>query len=92
MDTQAHHRWWNETGSEHINRVLHDDWNPIGFEMPADEYSTYAGTVGRLLREESSADDIAAFLGSARRRMGLEHQDVDVQTDRRIATSLGAWY
>ncbi|WP_028061841.1 hypothetical protein [Candidatus Solirubrobacter pratensis] len=92
MDAEEHHRWWKQTGRRHVNQILHDDWNPIGFELPDDEYSSYAATVGRLLREGAGADEVSAFLANAREHMGLQREDVDDRTDRRIATSLRAWY
>jgi hypothetical protein len=60
--------------------------------MPEDEYTTYAGGVARLLREQNDVDDIAAFLGSARGLMGLQRDEADDQADRQIARSLHAWY
>jgi hypothetical protein len=92
VDAEEHYRWWKQAGRRHVNQILHDDWNPIGFELPDDEYSSYAGTVGRLLRERADVDEISAFLGSAREHMGLQRADVDDRTDERIATSLHAWY
>lgn len=69
-----------------MNQILHDDWNPIGVgNMPADEYSSYAGTVGRLLGEGASAGAIAAYLGEAREYMGV---DADADHDRVIADRL----
>jgi hypothetical protein len=79
-------------GSAHVNRVLRHQWNPIGITMPDDEYSNYAGTVGRLLREGASTEEIAAFLASARERTGFERNKVDARADRRVATSLHGWY
>jgi hypothetical protein len=92
VDSEAHHRWWKETGRAHINRVLRDDWNPIGVNVPDDEYSSYAGTVGRLLREHNTSEQIATFLGTAREAMGLPREEADDQTDREIARSLHASY
>jgi hypothetical protein len=92
MDLEAHHRWWKRCGRNHVNRVLHDDWNPIGFQAPDDEYSTYAGTVGRMLHEGSSVPDIADYLGSAREYMGLHRDPDDDLADERVAASLARWY
>jgi hypothetical protein len=92
MDLRAHHLWWKRSGRNYVNRVLHDDWNPIGFQMPDDEYSTYAGTVGRMLHERSSVADIAKYLGSARDCMGLRREPVDDLADERVAASLVRWY
>jgi hypothetical protein len=72
--------------------VLHDDWNPIGFRMPDDEYTTYAGTVGRMLHEGRSVSDIASYLGSAREHMGLHREPEDDRGDERVAASLVRWY
>jgi hypothetical protein len=92
VDLEAHHRWWKQTGCAHVNRILHDDWNPIGVRVPDDEYSTYAGTLGRMLREGRSISEIASFLGSARDRMGLYQEPEDDRADQRIAASLVNWY
>jgi hypothetical protein len=66
MELEAWQRWWKQRGRYGLNRILLDDWNPIGFEMPLDEYSGYAGTVARMLREGAREHDIAQYLGEAR--------------------------
>jgi hypothetical protein len=55
VELETHSRWWKQRGRSHVNRVLRDDWNPIGWQVPEDEYAGYAGTVGRMLREGTSA-------------------------------------
>lgn len=61
-----------------VSTVLHEHWNPIGCDVPEDEYDSYAPFVTALLRETSqdNADErgekarvIASFLGWARHEM-----------------------
>jgi hypothetical protein len=92
VDLESHHRWWKQRGRIHVNRVLHDEWNPIGVQVPDDEYSTYAGTVGRLLYDGGSVADIVQFLGSARDHMGLSREPEDELADERVAALLVSWY
>ena len=89
MDLEEHHRWWKSTGRNAVNVVLREEWNPIGVSVPPDEYSGYAGTVGRLLSEHESAAAVAAFLGTARAHIGL---GPDAAVDERVAERLVALY
>jgi hypothetical protein len=82
--------WWKREGRDGLNALLFTEWNPIGTRVPANEYSTYAGHVGRLLHEGSPEADIAAYLHSARTEsMGL---GPDHNTDDRVASQVLAWY
>jgi hypothetical protein len=64
--------------------------HPIGTRVPANEYASYAGQVGRMLRERASTSDIAAHLAEARvESMGTA---ADPEADAEVATLLVAWY
>jgi hypothetical protein len=60
--------WWNGRGREGLRELLLRRWDPIGAaDLGADdEYDDYLDPVGRLLREEATADQIAAYLRSVR--------------------------
>lgn len=48
------HTWWKRDGARELRALLMDHWDPIGVaEVPeaADEYDTYVGHIGRMLRE-----------------------------------------
>jgi hypothetical protein len=82
--------WWKREGRDGLNALLVTEWNPIGTRVPANEYSSYAGHIGRLLHERTPQADIAAYLHSVRtERMGLRP---DHDTDRRVASHVLAWY
>jgi hypothetical protein len=89
VDLESQHRWWKTRGRGHVNRVLHDEWNPIGCSVPSDEYSAYADTLRRLLYDGRNAEEIATFLAGARQHMGL---DSDVAADLDVAAQLVAWF
>jgi len=65
MELANWHSWWKGRGRYGLNRILLEDWNPIGVGVPDDEYSSYAGTVARMLREGAREEEIAAFLSKA---------------------------
>lgn len=66
VELEAWQRWWKQRGRYGLNRILLDEWNPIGLEMPLDEYSGYAGSVARMLREGGRENEIAQYLADAR--------------------------
>jgi hypothetical protein len=47
-----------------VNRVLYEEWAPIGFKgaLPRDEYQLYAAEVVLMLSRDASEDDIAEYL------------------------------
>ena len=45
-----------------INNDLHSEWNPIGCDVPKDEYESYAGPVATLLLKGAPDSEIAAYL------------------------------
>jgi hypothetical protein len=92
MDLQDHERWWRERGAGELRDLLYEEWDPIGLkdlaDDSADEYEHYAGQLVRRLRAGSTDEEIAALLESFRQDMGLEPQDLPLDTARRIR----AWY
>lgn len=89
MDLVDWQAWWKRSGARELNDLLWTRWDPIGwpargedaaFKPPEDEYASYAGVVGRMLREGAEAADIAASL----RRIEVESMglaDVGDRTD-----------
>ena len=73
---------------DNIRTVLVHDWNPIGFDVPRDEYDAYIGGVYRLLFQGASIPDIANHLASVESlQIGF---DVTVESLHAIATKLQA--
>ncbi|MBI3805323.1 MAG: hypothetical protein HY282_16355 [Nitrospirae bacterium] len=54
-----------------INKILWEDWNPIGAGMPRDEYDSYVPQVFKLVLEGAPASKIAEHLHGSTVRMGL---------------------
>ena len=67
--------WWKRRGGAGVRRILMQEWDPIGVDgipEPADEYDTYVGAVGRMLREGATDEELARYLVDIREnRMGL---------------------
>ena len=45
-----------------INAILRQDWNPIGFPVPGDEYESYAPPILRLLLNGADQTALTAWL------------------------------
>lgn len=45
-----------------INAILRQDWNPIGFPVPDDEYDSYAPPILRLLLADADETALTAWL------------------------------
>ncbi|HVU09126.1 MAG TPA: hypothetical protein VHG89_11350 [Verrucomicrobiae bacterium] len=45
-----------------IRQILRCDWNPIGFDVPLDEYDSYIGSVYRILASSRSEEELIKFL------------------------------
>lgn len=60
---------------EAIDRILWEEWDPIGVnadDAAKGEYSEYVGLVIRILQSGADAKDVAAFLSKLQiERMGL---------------------
>ena len=89
------HAWWRRRGGAELRAILMQHWDPIGVAgVPeaADEYDGYVGSVGRMLREGASADDVAAYLADARHgRIGLGRSTVS-RRERAAAARAVRWY
>jgi hypothetical protein len=96
VDLEEWHRWWKRTGATTINTFLLEKWDPIFSPFddpeigpPADEYVTYAGTVGRMLREGASAGEIARYL----EEMERDHIRLGCAEDRNaLAQEIVTWF
>lgn len=59
------HEWWKRNGGRELRDLLLIWWDPIGvYGVPeaTSEYDSYAGTVGRLLRDGAREAEITDFL------------------------------
>jgi hypothetical protein len=96
VELEEWHRWWKRTGATTINRFLLEKWDPIyspfddpEIAAPSDEYVTYAGTVGRMLREGASAEEIARYL----EEMERDHIGLGYAEDRSaLAGEIVSWF
>lgn len=72
---------------EEIRSVFLREWNPIGFDVPRDEYDAYIGGVYRLLSQGARTADIAEHLASVEfREIGFE---VSAESLHEVAAKLG---
>jgi hypothetical protein len=76
---------------EQVDRLLWEEWDPIGVRAmggPDDEYRSYVGGVVQLLLDGADATRIADHLGRLRTQsMGLP---ASLERDRRVADRLVA--
>jgi hypothetical protein len=93
MEPREWQRWFRIRGQRELRDLVMSELDPIGVaDEPeaADEYDGYLGRIAERLRGRSSAEDIAALLGSFRTDdMGLKP---DFEADRRVASHLITWY
>ena len=47
---------------ESIRQLLYRDWNPIGFDVPEDEYDSYIAPVYRVLTGSRSEEELIELL------------------------------
>jgi hypothetical protein len=83
--------WWKGRGAAEVRLLLMSEWDPIGVQgvaEAADEYDSYVGVVGRMLREGATADAIASYLSNVRSGMGA----ADGKRDGQVAAHLREWY
>jgi hypothetical protein len=97
VDLAEWQSWWRRSGSDELNRLLWERWDPIGgpvgdgrvYKPPRDEYASYVGDVGRMLREGAEADEIASYLrGVEVERMRLTEREETAC----VAEEIVAWY
>ncbi|HEV7999465.1 MAG TPA: hypothetical protein VGP63_06275 [Planctomycetaceae bacterium] len=55
-----------------IRRILLSEWNPIGVDVPDDEYDSYIPNIYALVQQRASLDTVSSHLGSIVERMGLQ--------------------
>jgi hypothetical protein len=96
MELSDWHIWWKKRGGSGVRRLLMEEWDPIGVqgvpEAP-DEYNSYMGVVGRMLREGAAADEIEAYLTGVRvDYMGLGPSPAGQRRDHDVAARLVEWY
>ena len=73
---------------EELNLLLWAVWNPIGVDVPLDEYESYVPIVWKLLSEHADVGEIAAELDRiAHQRMG-----VSSVRGRETAERLSQWW
>jgi hypothetical protein len=83
--------WWKGRGAAGVRHLLMSEWDPIGVQgvvEAADEYDSYVGVVGRMLREGATADAIASYLSDVRSGMDA----ADEKRDGQVAAQLREWY
>lgn len=61
MTGRAQHQAYKHA-LKRINTILRQDWNPIGFPVPADEYESYAPPILRLLLADADQTALTAWL------------------------------
>ena len=95
MELTDWHMWWKKRGGAGVRKLLMERWDPIGVgDMPeaADEYDSYVGTVGRMLREGATPEELSAYLTQVRTEtMGLDHPDIKVR-EAEVSALLVEWY
>jgi hypothetical protein len=87
--------WWKRRGAAGIRAILLTEWNPIwpDGDPPADEYDSYIGPIGRMLRGGQTAPAIAAYLTQiTTERMDLLDTARAREHDEAIAEQLLRWY
>jgi hypothetical protein len=92
MELSDWHMWWKAEGHRELYRLLMLWWDPIDVKDVPEaqgEYSGYAGTIGRMLREGAAKGELAAFLGEAETHMGIAP---NVELNTLVATKLLDWY
>jgi hypothetical protein len=87
--------WWEHFGATELRHLLLLWWDPIGVYGVAealDEYDTYGGRIGRMLREGTDAVALATYLGDVvEDQIGLARApDHDAAVARRIVDWYGA--
>ncbi len=57
---------------EAIRQILLSDWNPIGFDVPDDEYDEYIPQLYQMIRNQASVDQLSHHLSQVESdRIGL---------------------
>jgi hypothetical protein len=92
LNRQEWTAWWKRRGLDQLSLILWAVWDPIGGDVPTDEYVSYAPHVIGMLHDGRSEDEIAAWLRAIRiERMGPDEDGQDSQ-DREAAHRAKEWY
>jgi hypothetical protein len=90
------HTWWKRDGARELRALLMEHWDPIGVadvSEAADEYDTYVGHVGRMLREGKPAGEISGYLRYVRTVLiGLGGWPEMDAREPEVAARITAWY
>jgi hypothetical protein len=82
--------FWRSRGERELRLLLWAAWDPIGADMPIDEYDNYLTRIASLLVSRASRDALAAELGRVRtHEMGLEPSP---EVDSRVANKIADWF
>ena len=96
MELSAWHMWWKRGGAAGVRRILMQDWDPIHVDSvpeAADEYDTYVGAVGRMLREGATDKELARYLTDiSENHMGLGLSPAGREVESAVAAHLVKWY
>jgi hypothetical protein len=84
-------RWWRQRGERELSLILWAARDPIGCGVPPDEYTSYAPTIGRMLREGVRPSDIAKHLQEIRRAR-MEVPQPHPTADEDAADKIDSWY
>jgi hypothetical protein len=88
--------WWKRGGGAAVRRILMAEWDPIGVDgIPeaADEYDSYVGVVGQMLRDGTTDEELARYLADIRENyMGLGPSSTGRELDGAVAAHLVRWY
>lgn len=86
-------RWWARDGLPALRIMAIEHWDPLNvYDDPlhADEYDSYLGRVGRMLRSGKGPTEIATYLGRVRRE--ALRLDANDELDAAFADRVTAWY
>ncbi len=96
MELSEWHMWWKKRGAAGIRARLMREWDPIGAQgIPeaADEYDSYVGTVGTMLRDGARAGELRAYLRDVRvHRIGMGASWKARRRDDAASRALVEWY
>ena len=96
INASAWQTWWKERGGARVRRFLIEEWDPIGvagIPQAADEYDSYVGVVGRILREHGTTDEIARYLTDIRENhMAFGPSAAGRAQDGSVAARLVEWF
>ena len=82
--------FWRKRGHAELSALLRHEWNPIGGDVPLNEYESYTTRIASLLASRASANAVAAELARIRHnQLGLP---ADPSGDEQAATAIAEWF